>query len=318
MTLKDLATKGPKPVWVRYLLLIGLFTILTRAVLDSRFSHSALLYVLIPYLVAIAIYIFVPQPKGVSRTKRFLKHMLAALTVMLASSALLFEGFLCVLMFLPIYTLVAAITFALSPKQVSEQDRISDTFKASVLPLLVVVMSLEGTARPLSFDRTKTVTQSKIVNADVATLKANLAMPIHMDEDRSAFLSLFPLPTHVEAGTLNVGDVHKAYFTYKRWGFMNVHKGETWVKIAEVSDKHVRTEIVKDTSYFSIYLTVSGTQIDFEPIDAHRTKVTLNVTYTRLLDPAWYFGPMQNAAMTESADYLIDHVITRAPKDAEL
>ena len=61
MTLKDLLVGGPKPVWVRYLLLIGFFTLVTRTILDSRFANSALLYILVPYCVSVAIYVFVPR-----------------------------------------------------------------------------------------------------------------------------------------------------------------------------------------------------------------------------------------------------------------
>ena len=71
--------------------------------------------------------------------------------------------------------------------------------------------------------------------------------------------------------------------------------------------------MVKDTSYFSHYLTVLGTQIDLAPISETQTRITLTVNYRRDLDPAWYFGPLQNAAMRESADYLIEQVIARKP-----
>lgn len=317
MTLEDLATKGPKPVWIRYMLLIGVFTLTTRIILDSNFRHSAMLYILVPYLVAIAIYVFIPQPKSLSKLARFFKHMLAVVIVMLGTSAFLFEGFLCVLMFLPIYTLVAAITFALMKPREIGRATIADTFKVSILPLVILIMSAEGTTPSLSFDRAETITHTKIVTGDITTLKANMAMPIHLQEGRSPFLSLFPLPDSIDAGSLNAGDIHKATFVYKRWGITNIHRGETWIIIADVSDRHVRTEIVKDTSYFSKYLTVIGTEVHFKPLTNNTTEVTLSVTYTRLLDPAWYFGPMQRAAIGESAEYLIDQVIARPRNGAQ-
>ncbi len=314
MNIKQLMTAGPKPIWIRYLLLIGFFFLVTRTLLDSQFRHSALLYILVPYLASVFIYIFMPQPEGRYRWQRFGRHILAAIIVMLATSALLFEGFLCVLMFMPIYIFFAIIGFAFAPKEFPPAENPANTFRATFVPLIVIILSLEGVSQTLSFEREYSVTRTKIVSADVAQIKANMAMPMHLDAKRSAFLSLFPLPEYVEAGSLNAGDIHKAGFTYKRWGIANVQRGEIWVKIAEVSDHHVRTEIIKDTSYFSKYMKVDGTLVQFESLSKTETQVTLTIHYTRLLDPAWYFGPMQRAAMGESADYLIDHVIAR--KDA--
>jgi len=311
MDVKSFTQGGPKPVWIRYVLLIGFFFLLTRALLDSQFRHSALLYILVPYLVSVFIYVFMPQPQGRYRWQRFGRHIFAAIIVMLATSALLFEGFLCVLMFMPIYIVFAIIGFAFAPKEWPPAENPAETFRVSIVPMIVIILSLEGVSQTLSLNRHYNVTRTKVVNADIAQLKANMAMPIHLTAERSAFLSLFPLPDYVKAGSLNEGDIHKAAFTYKRWGVTNVHRGETWVKIAELSDRHVRTKIVKDTSYFSKYMIVDGTLIEFEPLSDTKTQITLTISYTRLLDPAWYFGPMQRAAITESADYLIDHVIAR-------
>jgi hypothetical protein len=314
MTLKSLFTAGPRPIWVRYLFIIGLFTLLTRFILDSRFSGSALLYVLVPYLVGLSLYIFVPPIKGMRRTQRFGRHLITSLAVMFCTSAILFEGFLCVLMFMPIYIFFAAIAFAMGPKY-KEDNTVdyNDVFKVSFAPLFIIILSVEGLTDTTSFPRENTVTRSYIVEASLADIHANLSQPIHLKAKRSAFLSLFPLPERVEAGSLNPGDIHKSYFTYKRWGpiGVNVHQGETWLKINSVTLNKITTQVVKDTSYFSHYLTVHGTEINLDPISEDQTRVTLNINYRRDLDPAWYFGPMQKAAITESADYLIQHVIAR-------
>jgi len=73
----------------------------------------------------------------------------------------------------------------------------------------------------------------------------------------------------------------------------------------------VETEITKNTSYFSHYLTIHGTRIEMTPNADGTTEVSLTIRYRRDLDPAWYFGPMQRRAMTESADYLIQNVIAQ-------
>ena len=314
MKLKTLLTSGPKPVWIRYLLIIGFFFLVTRLILDSNFKHTSLLYVLVPYCVAIVIYIFIPQPRGRYRWQRFLRHVFNATIVMLATSALLFEGFLCVLMFMPIYIFFAVIGFAFAPKEWPTRDA-ADIFRVSIVPIIIAALSLEGVNASLSLEREHSVTRTHVVNLSVGKIHENLARPIHLDAERSAFLSLFPLPTHIEAGSLKTDDIHKAHFKYKRWGLdgINVKTGETWVKLAAIEPLYIQTEIVKDTSYFSHYLTVHGTDIRLKPISENRTEISLTIAYRRNLDPAWYFGPMQKAAIKESGDYLIKHVIARPP-----
>lgn len=319
MTLKKIFFEGPRPIWVRYLFILGFFTFLTRFILDSQFSGSSLLYVLVPYLVGLTLYLFVPPVTGMSRTARFGRHLMASLCIMFCTSAILFEGFICVLMFMPIYLFFAGIAYALAPKRKEDGNvGYGDVFKVSFAPLLIAVLSIEGLTDTTSFPRESSVTRSHVVETSLAEIHENLAAPIQLKEDRSPFLSIFPLPDRIEAGSLKEGDIHKSYFTYERWGPFgfgqwNVHKGETWLEIESVTPRQIKTKIVKDTSYFSHYLTVHGTQIDLEPISKTQTRITLTVNYRRDLDPAWYFGPMQKAAMTESADYLIDQVIARKP-----
>jgi hypothetical protein len=147
-------------------------------------------------------------------------------------------------------------------------------------------------------------------------IHANLARPVHLDAKRSMFLSIFPLPDRVDAPNFAQGETHTAYFTYRRWGFTNVHKGETRLHMKTVKPLLIETVVTKDTSYFSHYLTVHGTKIQMVPQADGTTEVSLTIRYRRELDPAWYFCPMQRRAMRESADYLLANIIGKAPEDA--
>lgn len=309
---------GPKPVWIRYLLIIGLFTLIIRVILDSRIGQSAVLYVLVPYLVSVVLYVFVPQPKGRTRWVRFSRHLLAALIVMLSTSVLLFEGFICVLMFLPIYIFFSIITYALRPKVwPKEEPDIAKKFETPLLAIVIAIMSLEGTV--LEFDRENTVVESKIVDLSVPDIRENLLQPIHLKGDRSWFLSLFPLPYKIQAGSLKEGDIHTAYFRYNRWGLrgFNSKTGKTRLRLSKVTPEHIQTQVVFDDSYFSHYITIHGTDVRLTPISENQTKVDLTIHYRRDLDPAWYFGPMQRGAIKESANYLIDHVIARTSHETD-
>jgi len=315
--LNKLLKSGPRPVWIRFLLIIGVATLLTRLVLDSRFATTSFFYCLVPFLIGVILYVFVPQPKGYSKTQRFGRHILATIIVMLASSAILFEGFLCVIMAAPIYLIFAALAFAIMPNHPGyEKKDVSDVFRISVIPVIVAILSLEGITDKTSFPREEVITRSAVVNLTPDQIHANLDEPVHLDAKRSAFLSLFPLPDKVDAGRFAQGETHIAFFTYRRWGWWNVHKGETHLHMKTVEPLRIETEVTRDDSYFSHYLTIHGTRIDLAPQADGQTEITLTIRYRRDLDPAWYFGPMQRSAMRESADYLIAHIIGKVPSDA--
>ena len=101
------------------------------------------------------------------------------------------------------------------------------------------------------------------------------------------------------------------HFVYKRWFFANFSEGDMALRIAEVGPAHIRTEIVQNTSYLSHYMRIEGTDVRFRDLGDGRTRVALTVKYRRLLDPYWYFGPLQQFAATQSAKYLIDSIIRR-------
>jgi len=186
-------------------------------------------------------------------------------------------------------------------------------FRASFVPLLIIIVSVEGLTDTTSFPREEVITRTHILNLTPEDIHANLARPVHLDAKRSIFLSIFPLPDRVDAPKFAQGATHKAFFTYRRWGFTNVHKGETHLHMKTVKPLLIETEVTKDTSYFSHYLTVHGTKIEMIPLAGSRTQVSLTIRYRRKLDPAWYFGPLQRRAIGESADYLLTHVIGKVP-----
>lgn len=234
-----------------------------------------------------------------------------ATIIMLATSVILFEGFICVLMFMPLYYAVVSFGFGMEAIRLRLQAHDRSKLKASIAPILVGFLAVEGLSPSTSFERQNQVTRTLIVNATPDELLANMAAPIDLPQGRHWFLSIFPLPVDIEAGSLQPGDIHKLQFIYKRWFFTNIDKGEFHLQIDQVRENYVATSVVRNTSYLSKYLNVHGTEVRFKPLSKHQTEVSLTIHYERLLDPAWYFDPMQRLAVSESADYLIDSVILR-------
>jgi hypothetical protein len=292
-----------------FLFLIGASTLTIRAILDSSFRNSTLLYLLVPFAISIAIQKLVPRSEGIHWGARLRDHLRDATIVFLATSALLFEGFICVLFFMPIYYLIVLVGYGISG--FFDKDDEGNRFRAFGIPALVLLLSAEGLTEATTVERYNEATHVAVLDGSIAELQANMAKPIAFTGKRSWFLSIFPLPTRVEAGTLRAGDVHRLHFLYKRWFLANYHEGEMHVRIAEVSPSRIRTEIVRNDSYLSHYMAIDGTQVLFRDLGQGRTEVRLTVKYRRLLDPVWYFGPLQQRAAQESARYLVETIIAR-------
>ncbi|MEP3050543.1 MAG: hypothetical protein ABJP48_11180 [Erythrobacter sp.] len=301
------------------LVIIGITTISLRLLLDSQFGTSTLVYILIPFAVSIAIAFATKRSEKRSFFSRYLNHMRLATIVFLASSVLLFEGFICVLMFMPIYYLFVSIGYYLfwlmrdKSQDGSDQDDLKNTFQATAIPVLILMLMSEGLFSATTVPRPGTATYVADSQLSVEELQHNIAQPIAFDSERHWFLKLFPMPDAIAAGTLNQGDTHTLNFTYKRWLFTNTHSGEMHVKIAKVSDDHIRTEITRNDSYLDSYMRIDGTDIRFTPLAGGGTRVALSVRYDRRLDPAWYFGPMQQLAAKQSARLFLSDIVFRHP-----
>ncbi len=307
--MKTTVTK--KKRWLIILCLIGAMSLFVRLLIKFHFDDSALLYVGVPFLISILLTFAYPESENTNWKMRYLKISMASLIVFLGSSVVLFEGFICVVMFMPIYFAVLLVMFLAKAISVALNKKNNNSrLLSSILPLLLLLSSFEGTHQSLSFERQNSVTVSKVIDGNVISIKNKLIQPMDLDKERNALLSLFPMPYKIEAGSLNEGDLHHIYLRYHRWFFTNTHEGSMVLKIAKVGDDYVETEFVQDTSYFSNYLNLQGTRIDIEEMDNNKTKVSLTINYERSLDPAWYFDPLQKKAIQQAAELLIKEVIT--------
>ncbi|MBX7541653.1 hypothetical protein [Qipengyuania sphaerica] len=298
-------------VGVRIVFACGVAAIVLRTLLDSDFATSTLVYILVPFVFSAALYFLVPSAKGEGVVADFLNHLRIVTIGFLLTSAFLFEGFICVLMFMPIYYFLATLAFVFAWLLKRREDK--NRLQVVAIPALVLVAAAEGLIPATTFEREEAQTFSAYSPQSVAELKANMAEPITFSGERHWFLKLFPLPDRVEASSLAAGDVHKLHFTYRRWGFTNVHKGEMHVKITEVGTRTIATEITRNDSYLANYLDVHGTRIRFEPVADGGTKIHLTVLSRRTLDPVWYFGPVQQLATKNSARFFIEEIIARHP-----
>ncbi|MBO9489778.1 hypothetical protein J7384_05315 [Endozoicomonas sp. G2_1] len=295
---------------VQTLLAIGVASILIRLLIQYDFDRSALLYVGIPFLIAIFL-LTIDRPKHSDNWKRsYLNLVILSLAIMLGSSIVLFEGFICVVMFMPIYFGVILLVFLFEALGEYLKRRRNGKNYVHVLPLFIAFGAFEGVLPEFSFERDYQVTSEKIILGSVDDIKNQLIQPINLNNSRHWMLELFPMPYEVQAESLSPGDIHTISFRYHRWFVTNTHEGSMKLEISEVKDNYIRTTFVDDTSYISNYLELQGTEIYLTPIGDKQTKVTLTINYHRFLDPVWYFGPLQEYTVKRTAQFLLDDMIT--------
>jgi len=297
-----------KPRWVYLVFFIGICSVIMRALLDSRFGTTSVTYILIPFIISFLLYHFIPPIEGGTRVRRVAQHFINATIVMLGTSVFIFEGFLCVLFFMPIYYLGVLFAY-LNAVSADRSDR--NRLKTSVVPLIVIIAAAEGLSPSTSFERQNSITRNVIISADIQSLQENMTQNIELSPSRHWMLSLFPLPQDIKAGSLKVGDIHKMQFIYKRWFFTNVKHGEFHLRLDKVSPEHIQTRVVKNDSYLASYMDIKGTDVHFKALGGGQTELSLTIHYDRKLDPYWYFGPLQKFTIEKSADYLIQNIIAK-------
>ena len=296
--------------WLGILLLIGIGSVAVHLLVRHELDSSALLYVGLPYLGALAIVVVRP-PKSRDRWwHAYRDFALTSLIVLLASSVVLFEGFVCVLMFLPIYFLVVSLAFLGAWLSNWIQGNGGRTLGV-LLPVVVLSSSFEGSTEALSRERMAQAEASRIVELPPEQIMGNLLLPIELDTDRNWLLTIFPMPYRVDAESLETGAIHRMHTRYHRWFVTNTHEGEVHLEIVDFEPERLRTRVVHDTSFFATYLTQLGSELTLTRMGPTTTQIRLSLQYRRNLDPAWYFQPLQQFAMREMAAFFIDEVLVR-------
>ena len=288
-----------------YLLGVGIVALLMNLLMVEGLYHSSLLYVLIPYLISVAITFFRGATEAKSRLGRYISHLATAITVLFSTSILIGEGFICILFFAPIYLIVVSFSYAMMALT-------SNNKKYSLaLPAIILALSMEGVTPGLSLPRHTFAEVTVTTSLTPQEIKQNLAREFTLERDRYWLLSIFPMPYRIEAGSLNKGDVHRVYTRYHRWFVTNTHEGQAELLIEEVKENYVKTRVLSDTTYFSTYLNGTGTEITLTPNDVGGTDVNLKLHYRRNLDPAWYFYPLQKFGVTKMGELILQQLVVR-------
>jgi hypothetical protein len=264
---------------------------------------SAGLYLGLPLLLALGLSL---TPK----TRSAMGATMKGITIALLLSAVVFqEGSICILFAAPLFYGVGALIASLVDSSRRRNDRDSK-LRVACVSAIVGLLALEGTTPFTSFGRHNEVVVTKIIHAKPAEIRAQLSQMPSLGLDRPSFLKIFPYPAQTTPLGLNVGDESTIKFTAFKHIWWTKVEGSLILKVVGSAPNHIQFAAIRDDSYLSHYMKWNSSEILMEPVDNENTSVTWKLSYERILDPSWYFGPLQNYAANLAAEELIDHVAT--------
>jgi hypothetical protein len=291
--------------------MVAVAAFLFRMLSTTTLQQSAALFVGLPAVLAIAA-VFSPTPRSATGVA------CKAVTIgLLVSLIFLGEGMLCIAMSAPLFYLVAVIVGISTDRLRSRTNHQSRTLTSCVALLALVPMSLEGVTESMSFNRDMTVAETQIVHSSADAVARAIHETPRFDRALPYYLRAgFPRPSSsVIVGHPLTGAADSLWIIRMRGGEMRLNgmeprAGDLVLALEEARPGLVQWRAVSDDSHMTHFLDWRSAQVKWEPIDAQTTRVTWTLRYHRRLDPAWYFGPMEEHAARLAAGYLIEAVAT--------
>ncbi len=274
---------------------IGLFAaaVLYRYYVLNAFNSWTIFFHGLPMILALALAL-VPAREASPTGRVFVGTTYALLLTATVSG----EGSICIFIAAPfIYLMVGLITALI--RWIDPRKGRPSTYGV-VLPVVLVASLASGASQPPP----TTVTAAMVVDNDAASVVARLASPPVVPPVEAGFLAMgFPQPVDGSGGGLEVGDRHRVTFS---------DGGTLTLEVAERQTGSVTFVAVEDTTMIGQWITWQSATFRWEPTSnqldptvASTTEVTLELTYRRLLQPGWYFGPIVEAGADRAAAHLL-------------
>lgn len=264
-------------------------------------EQSAALFIGLPTLIAITM-IYVPSGGLVTI------NMLRGIVGFTAFSFLaLGEGAVCVLFALPLFGGIGLLVgigvdlAAWQAKRIDEEnERGSRRGMLTLVPL--ILMSFEGATDWLSFNRHEVVRVERMLEVSSAEVAERLAQAPSLPLELPFILRLgFPMPQHFEREGTEMGDTMSIHFAGGEGS-----PGDLTLRVAERAPGVIEWNAEEDTSHVAHWLDWKTSRVEWKKIDETHTLVTWTLTYDRLLDPAWWFGPWERYVAGLTGELLID------------
>ncbi len=283
--------------WILMGLITAFGVVFFLLTVRSGRADSALLFVVLPCLLALLL---------AGRPGRSTHGTVARATTigLLLAAAALHEGAICVLLAAPLVFVVAHGTTALV--RMARNSRRA----YAVLPLpLLLLGGVEGVHGELRVRPEQSVTVSRVVALAPEAVRERLLAGPQPVAVRSLPLRALraPAPEHVAGAGLAPGD--RWMFGYP--GSSHGTGGHIVTEVVAAEPGRVGFAVRQDHTITSRWLSWRGAEVRWRDAGPGRTEVTVELAYTRRLDPSWYFGPVQDRLMHAGAAHLLDMLSLR-------
>ncbi len=279
------------------ILAIGLSVLAYELLTDHQLEQTAALFVGIPTILAVIIAL---TPKAKTSIGMVYKGITIGLLVSIIA---LKEGIICILMAAPLFYLVGLVVGVLMKRIKAQKTRFqAETF----LLILFSLFSLEGVSDSLSLNRYETVQTVRTIQASSDEIVKSLKQTPRFNHDElPLFFKLgFPTPSKISGSGLRVNDIRRVRFEGGEG-----KAGDLIIRVKERGEGYVVFDFPGDESHIAHWLEWIESRVQWKPLGNGQTEIQWSIRYKRLLDPAWYFGPMEHYAMTLVAEYLVESLI---------
>jgi hypothetical protein len=267
-------------------------SVLYKLLMHDQLGHSAAMFLGIPAVLAILLAI---APRAKTATGGILKGITLALLVV---APLLGEGYLCILVASPLFYIVGVVVGLAMDRQRRRRDA-----TLSCVVLILLPMCFEGVVPQLTFNRAQSVEVRTSVGAPANEIEKLLAQSPNVHTPLPTALRIgFPRPLAAWGEGLSVGDTRTIHFA----GAEGDPPGDLVMRVTERRPGYARFETVSDQSKLTQWVRWTSSEVAWTALDEGHTTVTWRMSFTRQLDPSWYFTPWERVAVKEAATYLID------------
>lgn len=280
--------------WIRVCIVVAIVSGLYRLLVYEGLEQGAILFIGIPLCLSILL--------AKTRTPKSPFGVIAkSITLaLLLSGILLIEGLVCIIMAAPLFYLVGWIVSIVS----SDANRDKTKLNCCVIGVLML-FSLEGLTTSLSFERSEKVVVSQALEMTKEEAMARLAKGpnFNLAEIPMFFKIGFPLPQKISGDGIAVGDEWVIHFAGGEG-----KPGDLVLEVIESADNYVTYQCLSDESHIAHWM-------DWKTITWHvtdstddKSEISIELEYDRLLDPAWYFKPLERYGVKKAGEYLISQM----------
>lgn len=282
---RRIAARATQIVVVVVMVVIGLRTVGTGQI------DNAAVFVGLPVLLAVAITVSPPARSAQGTTFKVVTLGLLVVAVLVR------EGVICLFIAAPLVYGVAHGVVAL----VARGGR-----RTYALVPLAVALSLEGFAPGLRIVPNQSVTATHTVALSAVAVEQHIAAgPDFSRVRRPWLLAMIPLPGHVTGSGLDVGDGWDFVFHGDNHGPGGDLVCLVTARTSTATGGSVDFTMVSDDSVVHRWLFWTSGTLRWQD-SGGRTTVTLTLSFTRRLDPSWYFGPIEQTMVSSGADVVLD------------